>query len=179
MQKLVAGHFRQHCKSHIKEPGGMEHPALQPGILSSRHLLFLPFKSQWGFTLSLKRCFPLAKLLCYRPGGRGMRTPCAGDALEGDGSGCGDRAACESELICTPSAGLPTLYVSWAVGGTLAEPQARGCPSVLLWQDMMLRQHCSAWGECKMPRVSWSGEGLNAQILRFGSAGEAPLAVTG
>lgn len=172
------------CKSHIKEPGCMEHPALQRGILSSHHLLLLPFKSHQGFTLSLKRFFPLAKSLRCRPGGRGMRTPCTRDALEGDGSGHGDHAACESELMCTRGAGPPTLYISWAAGGTLAKPQAKGCPSVLPRWDMILRRHCSAWGECKMPRVSWSGEGLNAQILRFGcrkvgSTGQAPLAVMG
>lgn len=49
------------CKSHIKEPGCMKCLALQWGTLGSHNLLFLPFKSQWGFTPSLKRCFPLSR----------------------------------------------------------------------------------------------------------------------
>lgn len=61
-----------------------------------------------------------------------MQMPCTGNAPERDGSGCGDRTGYESELMCTPGMGLPTLHISWAVSRTLAELQASSYPSALL-----------------------------------------------
>lgn len=140
------------CKSCIKEPGCMECPALERGIAQLPSPPFFSLLRVSGvLSLPQSNASLQAESLHCRPRGRGMQTPCARDAPEGDSSGRRDRAGCESELMCTPGVRPPVLYISWAVSATLAEPQASSCPSALPWQDTMLGWHCLAWGECKIP----------------------------